>query len=67
MYVGRLSARVRDRLWERVVHSLDTARAALVYSAAGEQGYTVTLAGDQRREVVDYDGFQLLRFLDEEV
>jgi CRISPR-associated protein Cas2 len=61
--VGKLSARVRDRLWERVTRELGPGRAVLVRAEANEQGYTVELAGWNDREVVDLDGFQLSRIL----
>lgn len=37
VFVGRLSARVRERLWQRVCSFLKTGRAIMVYSARNEQ------------------------------
>lgn len=37
VFVGRLSARVRDRLWARVVSLVRSGRAIMVYSARNEQ------------------------------
>jgi CRISPR-associated protein Cas2 len=38
VFVGRVSARVRDLLWERTVDMVKTGRAIMVYSANNEQG-----------------------------
>ncbi len=37
VFVGRLTARVRDELWERVVCYCGDGRATMVYSASNEQ------------------------------
>jgi len=64
VYVGELSARVRDRLWLRVVNACADGRAILVRSANNEQGYLFDLVGYSDREIVDLDGFQITRLLD---
>lgn len=38
VFVGRVSARVRDLLWERTVDMVKTGRAIMVFSANNEQG-----------------------------
>lgn len=38
VFVGRVSARVRDLLWLRTVDMVKTGRAIMVYSANNEQG-----------------------------
>lgn len=37
VFVGRISARVRDRLWERVIALSKDGRAVMVYTARNEQ------------------------------
>ena len=37
VYVGNVSARVRDALWERVCENLKNGRATMVFSANNEQ------------------------------
>ena len=37
VYVGQLSSRVRDALWDRVCKNLQTGRATMVYTTNGEQ------------------------------
>ena len=38
VFVGRVSARVRDLLWQRTVDMVKTGRAIMVFSANNEQG-----------------------------
>lgn len=38
VFVGKVSARVRDLLWERTIDMVKTGRAIMVYSANNEQG-----------------------------
>jgi CRISPR-associated protein Cas2 len=38
VFVGRVSARVRDLLWERTVDMVKSGRAIMVYAANNEQG-----------------------------
>ena len=66
VYVGRIPARVRERLWDRVVSALGPGRALIVRPAANEQGFVFDLAGWTDRELVDLDGFQLSRILTQE-
>lgn len=37
VYVGHISARVRDRLWERIKGQIRSGKAIMVYSAGNEQ------------------------------
>ena len=39
VYVGRVSARVRDQLWELIENNLERGRATLIYPAHNEQGF----------------------------
>lgn len=60
VFVGSLSAMVRQRLWEKVCQSCPEGGALLVHQAQTEQGYRVLTHGDTTREVVDYEGLQLV-------
>lgn len=62
VFVGRLSSRVRQLVWEKAT-SFAGARSGclLLYSTQGEQGFVMESFGDPSREVVDYDGLLLLR------
>jgi len=59
IYVGRVSARIRDRLWGRVVKTCNNGRAVLVYSINNEQGLDFRVHGDTW-EPIDFDGLKLM-------
>lgn len=61
VFVGRMSATVRDKLWELACTRLKTGGAALLYSSPNEQGFAVRTYGDRARELVDYEGLTLVR------
>lgn len=61
VYVGRVTALVRDLLWDEVVEEAGTSgRVVMVYRTNNEQGYSVRMEGDSRRKVVELDGLQLV-------
>ncbi|WP_225047262.1 type I-E CRISPR-associated endoribonuclease Cas2e [Lacticaseibacillus kribbianus] len=59
VYVGSVSARVRDQLWARITRDIGSGEATMVYSARNELGYAfVTTRHDH--QVVDFDGIPLM-------
>ena len=60
VYVGKLSAAVRERLWARVRHYSRTGTATLVQTTNTEQGYVMETIGDPSYRVRDFDGLQLV-------
>ncbi len=60
VYVGNVSARVRDELWDRVCEHVKEGRATLVYSARNEQGMAFRVH-NTKWEPVDFDGITLMR------
>ena len=61
IFVGAVSARVRDQLWQAVTESVGNGAAVLVHPAATEQGYAIHTVGTRRRVPVDFDGLTLIR------
>lgn len=59
VYVGRVSARVRDRLWDRVRECIKGGRATMVFSAQNEQHFDFRVH-NTAWEPVDYDGLKLM-------
>lgn len=59
VYVGNVSARVRDALWERVCEHIKTGRATLVYPARGEQRLAFRVH-NTAWQPVDFDGLRLM-------
>jgi len=61
VFVGRVSAMVRDKLWERVTAGAKTGAAMLIYSSDTEQGYLIRTCGETSRSIVDFEGLSLVR------
>lgn len=61
VFVGTMSAMVRDKLWEKVTRESKSGRAVLLYPARNEQGFLVRTHGASRREVWEQEGLQLIR------
>lgn len=59
VYVGQVSARVRDRLWERVCKECKSGRATMVYSVRNEQRYDFRIH-NTTWEPIDFDGLKLM-------
>ncbi len=60
VFVGNVSALVREKLWEMVCQKLKGGAITLLQSAANEQGYKIRTYGDTTRKVKDFDGLQLI-------
>lgn len=61
VFVGKVSALVRDHLWEKVCASMKGGAGMLIHSADTEQGYAIRLWGATARTVVDFDGLSLIK------
>lgn len=59
VYVGQVSARVRDNLWERVCAESKSGRATMVFSAQNEQHLDFRVHNSTWMPV-DYDGLKLM-------
>ncbi len=59
VYVGNVSARVRDKLWERVCDHVKDGRATMVFSTNNEQRLDFRVHNSQW-EPVDFDGLKLM-------
>ncbi|MBB6100006.1 CRISPR-associated protein Cas2 [Deinobacterium chartae] len=60
VYVGQVSALVRDLLWEKCVTYARRGRCTLLYRTNGEQGFAIRLHGDRTRTVLNFDGLDLI-------
>lgn len=59
VYVGRVSARVRDELWNRICKECKTGRATMVFSARNEQHLNYRVH-NTAWEPIDFDGIKLM-------
>ncbi len=61
VFVGNVSAMVRDRLWEMVCGKLGKKGGGfLIQTTNTEQGYTIRSVGTTTKTVEDYDGLLLV-------
>jgi len=60
VYVGSLSALVRDLLWHKCIRNGAGGRCCQVYRTNNEQGFDIRIAGDANRLAVDLDGLLLV-------
>lgn len=61
VFVGRLTVRVRDHLWTRIVKYMgDTGRVVMVHAADTEQGLEFRSVGSPWQPV-DWDGLKLVQ------
>ncbi|MCI8860419.1 MAG: type I-E CRISPR-associated endoribonuclease Cas2 [Lachnospiraceae bacterium] len=60
VYVGKLSARVREELWERICDNIKSGQATMVFSANNEQGFSF-LTHNTTWKPVDYEGITLMQ------
>lgn len=59
VYVGNISARVRDELWERITGNIRSGQATMVYRGSGEQHMDFRVHNTTWKPV-DYDGIKLM-------
>lgn len=62
VYVGKLSARVRDKIWSRVCDNIKSGKAIMVYSTNSEQGFAIVTHNTEWNPV-DCDGIWLMQKL----
>lgn len=59
VFVGHVSARVRDRLWDKVTASKRNGAALIIYQDATEQGFSIRTAGRTSKIIEDFEGLLL--------
>ena len=60
VFVGTVSAMVRDKLWQKVCSEAGEAACLMVHSMNVEQGFVVRAFGDRQRNPVDFEGVTLI-------
>jgi CRISPR-associated protein Cas2 len=61
VFVGHVSGAVRDRLWLKCCQGLRSGGVVQLWSTNNEQRFAVRAYGATKREIVDYEGLQLIR------
>lgn len=65
VYVGKVSRRVREMIWDTVVRGTEEGNAVMAWSTNTESGFDFVTWGSNRREPVEIDGLKLVSFLPE--
>lgn len=60
IYVGKMSAKVRDLLWNKVCENIKSGQATMVYSSNNEQGFEFRTHNSDWK-IVDLEGISLLK------
>ena len=60
VFVGKVSAMVRDRLWDKARLGAKSGAGMLLYSSPTEQGFLARSFGDTSRDLVDWEGLTLV-------
>jgi len=63
VYVGKVSARVRDALWKRICDNITDGQATMVFPAQNEQHMDFYVHNSAFKPV-DFDGIKLMKHLD---
>lgn len=66
VYVGDVSKRVREMLWEQVIGESADGNGVMIWSTNTESGFDFLTVGKNRRMPVEMDGLKLVSFLPEE-
>ena len=63
VYVGKVSRRVREMLWDNIVKGIGEGNAVMSWRASNEAGFDFVTLGVNRRVPVELDGAKLVSFL----
>ena len=61
VFVGSVSAMVRDKLWEKACRQARGGGCVMMYSSDNEQGFRIRSWGETARSVEDFEGLFLVR------
>lgn len=62
VYVGDLSAKVRDMIWSQIEDAIEEGNAVMAWSTNTESGFDFMTLGKNRRLPVELDGLKLVSF-----
>ncbi|WP_350449933.1 type I-E CRISPR-associated endoribonuclease Cas2e [Aminobacterium mobile] len=61
VFVGRVSAMVRDKLWEKACKQSKDGGCLMIHTTNNEQGFKIQSWGQTTRSVEDFEGLFLIR------
>ena len=60
VFIGNISAVVRDALWNKIKTGKEQGSALLIHSYDTEQGFNIELSGEPKRSIIDLEGIFLI-------
>ena len=63
VYVGKVSRRVREMIWQQVEVGIEDGNAVMVWSTNTESGFDFVTIGANRRVPIELEGVKLVSFL----
>jgi CRISPR-associated protein Cas2 len=67
VYVGDVSRRVREMIWENLEKGVEDGNAVMAWTSNNESGFDFLTLGENRRVPVEMDGIKLVSFKPPEV
>lgn len=61
VFVGHVSALVRDYLWKKCTDAKGVGGVVQIWSTNNEQRFAMRMAGDTKRKIEESEGLQLIR------
>ena len=61
VFIGKVSAEVRDRLWLKCMTSVKEGGVIQAWSTNNEQGFAIRSFGDTSKSLVDFDGLTFVK------
>lgn len=65
VYVGDVSRRVREMIWDNLEKGIDDGNAVMAWTSNNESGFDFLTLGANRRIPVEMDGVKLVSFMPE--
>ena len=62
VYIGDLSAKVRDMIWSQIEEGIEEGNAVMAWSTNTESGFDFMTLGKNRRLPIELDGLKLVSF-----
>ncbi|OQC09903.1 MAG: CRISPR-associated endoribonuclease Cas2 [Candidatus Cloacimonetes bacterium ADurb.Bin088] len=60
VFVGKVSAMVRDKLWDKVRSNCSGGTCLMIWSSQTEQGFDIEFWGAASRVVTEWEGIKLM-------
>ena len=61
VFTGKVSALVRDELWQLIQQKLGKGSAVMIYPASTEQGFNAQVLGNPSRRLIDIEWLLIVR------